>query len=185
MRGLSGCKILGLAAGALLALSTACQTVSPPPSARHDNRAPSGSSPVAVNGSGGEPLTADQAVADDPCAMRLHDIAGAIAEYYALYKTLPQRLADVATMADLDGPLNFTCPLSGQPYVYVPQGLRAPGRTKLIIVHDAAPSHDGKRWCIVMTPLRPGAAVSLDVVPLPEPIFRAYQPDDAGSSAPR
>ena len=119
-------------------------------------------------------LSPDQIVANDPCATRLHDIAGALLVYYALNKELPKKLDDLRAMADLDQELNFKCPVSGLTYTYVPGGLGIVGRNKRIIVHDSFPSHDGRRWCIFMSPAKPGAAQSVEVLEVQEGIFRTY-----------
>jgi hypothetical protein len=109
----------------------------------------------------------------DPCSARLHDIGGAILLYYALNRRMPARLEDVADLADLDAPLNFTCPLSGRPYLYNPKGLAIPGTDKRIIVYDSTPAHDGQRRCLLMPPITPGKAVSTDVQSFPEKVFSA------------
>jgi len=122
------------------------------------------------------PSSVEHAVASDPCASHLHDISGAMLMYYAINRELPAKLEDLKPLADLDQALDFTCPLSHQPYVYVPGGLETAGRSKIIILHDAAPSHAGKRWCILMEPAKGKSAPSMEVLLVPEPIFLGYQP---------
>jgi len=144
----------------------ACQTGSPP-SARRQQTSPVQSGTA----------DSDQAVISDPCAAQLHDICGAILLYYSLNKRLPPKLEDLRAMADVDAPLSFTCPVSHQPYVYVPAGLSAPDRAMRIIVYDPVPSPDGRRWCILLAPSQAGSStVTLDVLAIPERIFQAYQP---------
>ena len=63
--------------------------------------------------------------------------------------------------ADVGQVLKFNCPVSGMPYVYVPQGLEAPGQNIRIYVYDGAPVHGGARWCAVS---KTGAAVGAAVV---------------------
>ncbi len=111
----------------------------------------------------------------DPCSARLHDIGGAILMYYALHRQMPPRLQDVATLGDIDAPLEFTCPVSGQPYIYNPRGLAIPGTDKRLIVYDALPAHDGQRRGLLMPPIAPGQAVSTDVQSFPEQLFRTFQ----------
>ena len=124
----------------------------------------------------GEPETMDHAVASDPCAARLHAIAGAMLEYYAINKQLPKALDELTALKDLDEPIDLNCPASNLPYVYEPNGLEAPGGSKRIIVHDAAATHNGGRWCLLMAPLVPGAAPTMEVLLIPEPTFRVYLP---------
>ncbi len=120
-------------------------------------------------------VSADQAVASEPCAARLHDVAGALLLYYAVNKQLPPTLADLQDSVGADMLLDFTCPDSKLPYVYVPNGLRHPDRPKVIILHDPI-QVKGKRWCILVQPGGPGTAQSLEVLAIPEPLFLAYQP---------
>lgn len=125
----------------------------------------------------GARLTPDQAVVTDPCAIRLHDIGGAILQYFALNKRLPDRLEDATTFADTDQPLQFTCPTSGKTYGYAPRGLVLEGRKKRIIVFDQMAAHEGQRWCVFMADdPRPGAAQSIEVLAVPEGVFRLYRP---------
>jgi hypothetical protein len=122
----------------------------------------------------GQEVSPDQLTAKDRCPARLHQIEGALLLYYAVHKQMPGKLEDLRQVAE--GPLDFTCPDTGLPYAYVPQGLRKPGGTKCIIVHDAVVNpHDGTRWCIVVPDGKPGAAHTTEVVQMPEPIFLAYQ----------
>jgi hypothetical protein len=122
-----------------------------------------------------KPVSINEAIKSDPCALRLHDIAGAILMYYALNREMPTHLEDLRAMQDVDQQLNFTCPVSNQPYVYVPQGMTSPGRTKMILVHDPTPSHNGTRWCILAASGKPGEPISLEVLPITEPVFLSYK----------
>jgi len=123
--------------------------------------------------SSGQVITPDQLTAKDRCPSRLHDIEGALLLYYALKKQFPTSLEELRSVADTK--LDFTCPDSGLPYTYVPNGLRKPGGTKRIIVHDAVMNRDGTRWCIVVNDVRPGSSQSTEVVQMVEPVFLAYQ----------
>lgn len=125
------------------------------------------------------PGSTDEAMATDPCAMRLQDIGGALLQYFALNKRLPARLEDVKTIVGVDQSLQFACPASGKPYGFAPAGLILEGRKKRIIIYDPTPAHDGRRWCVFMTDQRrPGAAQSLEVLAVPEAVFHLYLPAD-------
>lgn len=121
--------------------------------------------------------TPENAVRADNCSNQMHDIAGAILLYYAIHRELPPTLEALRTIADT--PLNFNCPLTNQPYVYIPTGLRSRNQNKLIILHDPSAAHSGQRMCILMPdqPLNPSRPnLSLEVLPVPEPLFLPYQP---------
>ena len=124
----------------------------------------------------GTPSTPEpaQVVADDPCAARLHEIAGTMLLYYALNKRLPAELDELRAVADFDQALSFTCPASGRPYVYVPSGLRFPGKEERLVLHDAEPSHDGGRWGILAAPPRGKRPAATWAVHLPEDVFAKY-----------
>jgi hypothetical protein len=121
-------------------------------------------------------LTPEQQAAVDPCALRLQDICGAMLTNYIIHRSLPEKLDDLKTLADVGTDLKFTCPVSNLPYVYIPAGLQSMGRTKRIVLHDAEPSHDGNRWCVLMAPIRGGKAPYLEVILVPPNLFRTYLP---------
>jgi hypothetical protein len=106
----------------------------------------------------------------------LQDIEGAMLLYYAVNRHLPEKLDELKEFADVGTELNFTCPVSGQPYVYAPGGLQSAGRNKRIIMHDATAAHDGKRWCILMAPIKPGQAPYMEVLQMTDAMFRTYLP---------
>jgi hypothetical protein len=153
----------------LLMLITGCQPTTP-----GQTPAPGvGVAPLPTN----HQPTAEEAVGDDPCATRLHDIMGALLTYYIQnHYSLPVRLDQLKPYADLGTELNFTCPASGQPYSYSPGGLFAPGKTKRIIVWDSTPAHHGYRWCILMPHMSPNSPIVPEVVPIPEKEFQTYVP---------
>jgi hypothetical protein len=47
---------------------------------------------------------------------------------------------------------------------------------KCIIAYDPARTPNGNRWCLFMMLPKDGAALSVDVVTLPEPMFLSYRP---------
>ena len=124
------------------------------------------------------PVSADDAVSADASAARLHDIEGPLLMYYALHHRLPDRLEEIRPLADADTDLQLVAP-SGQPYLYAPNGLGAPGTSKRIIVADPAPSpRTGARQCILMPPppTTLGAPLSMEVLPVPEAAFKQFTP---------
>ena len=172
-RWLSPAAMTGLIALLLVVMLWGCQS-QPQPVPRAQSL-PTDSTPIETPT--GRPLTPDEAVLSDPCAIQLHDISGALLMYYALHRRLPDQLDQITPLADIDTPLNFKCPVSHLEYLYSPTGLIAPGKSKRIIVYDAAPAHHGNRWCIVMAmQSREGAAQSMDVISVPEAVFRTYLP---------
>ena len=65
-----------------------------------------------------------------------------------LVHRLPARLQELQSLADLDRPLNFTCPISGKPYEYSPTGMSTQGDSRLLILYDAVPTTSGTRVAI-------------------------------------
>jgi hypothetical protein len=123
------------------------------------------------------PPTADEVVASDASAARLHDIVGAILNYYIHNQNaLPNFLEDVKPYADLGTELNFTSPSSGLPYAYSASGLFIAGQEKRIIVWDPKPNKQGIRWCILMPHMAPGAPIVPEVVAIEEKVFEGFAP---------
>jgi hypothetical protein len=113
----------------------------------------------------------------DPCAARMHDLAGAMLLYYAVHKKMPDKLEELKPLADADQQLSFVCPKSNLPYGYVPEGLGAQGKKARIVVFDSTPVHNGFRWCMMVSPSKPGS-ITVDVVPLSDALFHTYKPDE-------
>ena len=139
--------------------------------ARQADRGAGGQSPSLVRGAVGErpnELT-------DPCAGRLHDLSGLLLMYYALNKHLPDRLEELAPLAD--GEFTPACPTSGRPYVYAPGGL--PSSTsgeRSLILYDAVAAHGGLRWGIFVAPPREGQPPATWVILMSDEVFRGYVP---------
>ena len=107
----------------------------------------------------------------DPCAMRLHDICGAVLLYYQQNHTLPKRLEDLANSPLLEGPDALVCPVSRQPYLYNPVGITTTESRARIICYDPTPAHSGCRWAIsIIEPEENGPLVT-KVIGLPESHF--------------
>ena len=110
--------------------------------------------------------------ATDPCATRLHDIEGAVLLYYTLHQRLPESLDQLRPLADLDAPLEFTCPVSNQPYVYQRANLTTPGPDQRLLVYDPTPAHQGRRWAILAAPIRAGRSLTMWVTLLDDGAWR-------------
>jgi hypothetical protein len=106
----------------------------------------------------------------DPCAMRLHDVCAPMLLYFGRYQTLPARIEELAQVPGVSVP-ELACPTSGQPYVYNPQGPPGLEAGTRIILHDATPAHDGRRWGIVVREPAPGQALVVNVIAVPEAVF--------------
>lgn len=147
----------------------------------------SGRPVVVVNGQSTEPdgtsrppsspiMSIDRALKSDPCSVRLHEISGAMLSYLAIQGRLPRTLDELQSMQGPGEPaLNFTCPTTAEPYVYVPQGLRSPTDPRQIVVHDRSPDAMGLRWVILMQPPKGRQTPATWVMRLPESEFRRYQ----------
>src|SRR5436189_3752975 len=94
--------------------------------------APRGTKPATKASSGALTTT-------DPCGMRLHDICGPLLLYYATRHRLPDSL-EMLNEIPHDETLDFTCPVTQQPYVYDPSGLLNSSNGRLI-VFDPTPAH--------------------------------------------
>ena len=143
---------------ALLLLAAGCQSA--------------GSSPAAPQPAD-HPITEDQAIPIDVSGERVEQINEALLLYVRIHQGIPAQLSDLQTVPSLGQQLVLVAP-NGQPYIYVPNGLSIPNGNKLMIVYDPAEEADGRRWCILVSDLRPGGALTTEVMELPEPIFRAY-----------
>ena len=97
----------------------------------------------------------------DPCAARLHDIEGLLLKYYVAHRRLPDRLEDVAPLADPGQKIDFTCPHSGQPYGYIPQQIVA-GGPQQVLAFAPTPGPDGRYRVII---LRPATGSSIPALP--------------------
>jgi hypothetical protein len=95
--------------------------------------------------------------------------------YYTLNQKLPDKLADLAPLADVDRPLEFTCPVSGKPYLYDMNGVLIPGKPGRIFVCDPEPSHSSLRWAI-MVPDSEGGPLVPRVIAITEAEFAQRLP---------
>lgn len=125
--------------------------------------------PAKVTASAGDPQQPNaepggptEISATDECATQLHNICGPLLTYYAIHRRLPSQLDELRTMPGADAPLSFTCPASGKPYVYRPEGVTVvvtvpqkrnenrPDFRGHVILHDPEPLHSGHHWAIAI-----------------------------------
>jgi len=118
----------------------------------------------------------------DPCASRLHDVAGSLLLYYAAHNDLPPDMPAVK-QAGGDACPALQCPLSGEPYVYYPMGIEIPGLPGLVVLHDATACHDGNKWGLVASQMGPGKPLQVQVLLLPAGAIPA--PPAPGGPAPK
>ena len=109
----------------------------------------------------------------DPCALRLHDACAPLLLYFGRYQRLPARADELAQVPGVTVP-ELACPASGQPYVYNPQGPAGLDAGTRIILYDATPAHAGRRWGIVVREPSPGQALVVNVVAVPESVFKRH-----------
>lgn len=115
-------------------------------------------------------------IGTEPCAARLQEISGQLLLYYVGKRKLPESLDELRSYADVDQTPDYTCPVSHQPYIYVPNGLEAPQAGRRVIVYDSTPVHENARWCITMVPAHGKQPLMMDVVKIPELVFEALRP---------
>ncbi|MEP0842766.1 MAG: hypothetical protein HRF43_08645 [Phycisphaerae bacterium] len=127
---------------------------------------PPSSRPPAPRSTEGAPITNT-----DPCATRLHDICGPLLLYYARRHQLPARLEELSGVPGFEEIKDFTCPVSGRPYVYDPAGTISSAPPSRVILYDPAPSHSGLRWAVsIIEPEGDGPLVT-KVIALQESYF--------------
>jgi hypothetical protein len=153
----------------------------------------SGRPMVTVNGNAAEPesrpgakpvapgMSIDRALRSDPCSVRMHEISGAMLTYVAMNGRMPAKLEDLRAVTGVgEGPLEFTCPVTGEAYVYVPGGLRAE-EGRVVVLHDRSADAAGMRWVIQMQQGRGRQAPATWVTRVTERAFRGYKPGEPAS----
>ena len=103
---------------------------------------------------------------DDPCAQRLHDICGQMLLYHSIHKKLPETLEELEALDSASTPL--VCPISGEPYIYDPNGMQIQGHPGWLVLYDAIASHSGMRWGILVDDADRGEPLQARVILLPE-----------------
>jgi hypothetical protein len=120
------------------------------------------------------PSSPDEIVATDPTAQRLGEIGEYMMLYYRDHDQMPAKLEDLLAMPGAQD-LQFTNASTGKPLVYQPAGMwSSASGDRCIILYDPDLSH-GARWCLFMSSPKAGAALSVDVRAIPEPVFLNYR----------
>jgi len=169
----SRARVSRAAAAALLAACVALGGCAPKPQATSSAQRP-GPRNTAGAARGDSASRPDDPAS--PCATRLHDLGGLLLHYYALNRKLPDRIEDVAPLADMGVEFSAECPQSGRPYEYVPGGLRSSTAGGLLVLYDAVAAHDGLRWGVFLTPPATGQAPATRVILMSDEVFRSYAP---------
>lgn len=86
-----------------------------------------------------------------PQDAKLGDIGGLLLMYYGMKQKLPNKLEDLAPLADADRPLDLRCPESGQPYVYVRQTLNSSISGQKLVAYAPTVSKDGRYATLMMS----------------------------------
>ena len=107
----------------------------------------------------------------DPCPTRLHDVCGPLLMYLNQNYRLPERIEELRAMPGAEAGGDFTCPMTSQPYVYNPAGVVGANVSQRAVLYDAAPSHSGYRWAVVVREATPNAPFIAEVVAWPESRF--------------
>jgi hypothetical protein len=108
---------------------------------------------------------------NDPCPARLHDICGPLLLYYATNYHLPARVEELQRIPGFESVGPYVCPVSKQPYVYDAKGIVGPNIVQRAVIYDAAPSHGGYRWAIVVEEANGNDPLIAKVVAWPESRF--------------
>ena len=109
----------------------------------------------------------------NPCADRLHDIAGHLLLYYSLNKRLPRTLDDLRALGGSVESPSLDCPVSGKPYIYRPEGLKV--QAGRLVLYDAVPIHSAMRWGIIITEPKGDGPLAARVILLPERMIHAAE----------
>jgi hypothetical protein len=127
----------------------------------------------------GPPVRPKPGDLSDPCAARMHDLSGLLLLFYAVNKSLPTNLSDMASLADFDVEFHDECPVSGKPYTYVPQAIPLTGSDRFLVLYDSVPAHNGLRWGVFISPPKDGKPPATWVILMSEEVFRQYLPQHA------
>ena len=135
---------------------------------------PSPASEPSDAGSSRSPLASESSgrlTINDPCPKRLHDLCGPLLLYYAINQRLPESIDELQRVPGFESVGPNTCPVSKEPYVYNPKGIRSANISQFAVIYDAAPTHSGYRWAIVVEEPKGNAALQAKVVAWAESRF--------------
>jgi hypothetical protein len=132
--------------------------------------------PASTQPTAAAPAPTARLTINDPCPTRLHDICGPLLVYLTANYRLPERLDELRQMPGAEAIGDFVCPTSKQPYVYNPTGVIGANIAQRAVIYDAAPSHGGYRWAIVLKDATPNAPFIAEVVAWPESRFPRTAP---------
>ena len=108
----------------------------------------------------------------DPCADRLHELAGSLLHYYSRHGALPENLHGLQGMAGRGTLPAPVCPVSGDPYIYRKNGVRLEDHVGKLVLYDAVPAHAGMRLGVVLTtPKESGTMIAHVLLFAGEPIL--------------
>jgi hypothetical protein len=142
---------------------------------------------------------------NDPCVTNLGALVENLILYYSVRHRMPDSLTELRPTSVSGQKISLTCPQTGRPYTYVPQGIHPPydlmPTASVLILYDDQPAHpivkhiavgndeyDLKqtvRYGIVYKPTAPGQPVSMHVAPIEDNLLKIYlstpQPGAAGA----
>lgn len=111
--------------------------------------------------------------ATDPCMLNMDDIGLPMMEYYIAAGHLPKTLHDLAAFSS--DPLDFTCPVTHETYVYRPVVLTRGSNQAQLILYDATATEDkGMRWGLLALPPRENRPLSISPKLLTKEQFAEY-----------
>ena len=116
----------------------------------------------------------------DECAERLHKLERHLLKYYWQHDGLPESLDQLQRASGVGELPPLVCPISGEPYLYRPEGAGLTGRSGQVLMCDATPAHSGRRWSIVVTTSGSKGPMVLNVIALPP----AWQPAGEEKASP-
>jgi hypothetical protein len=112
----------------------------------------------------------------DPCPSLLQETCAPMLLYLRDHYRLPETLDELRNVPGFESIGPFECPTTKRPYVYNPAGVVGANVSQRAVLYDAAPSHSGYRWAIVIYEAAPNAPFQAKVVAWPESRFPKNTP---------